>query len=61
MGFHQRGDDLALFVRQPGPPGLPLGFALCLLILPSLDQVLLTLYFLICQDDCGGQREKDTV
>ena len=51
--LHQRGDDLALFVSEPGPPRLPLCFALRLLVLPPLNQVLLPLHFLICQNDWG--------
>lgn len=49
--LHQRGDDLALLVGQPGPPRLTLRLTLRLLVLPPLDQVLLPLHFLICQDD----------
>lgn len=51
--LHQCGDDLALFVGEPGPPRLPLCFALRLLVLPPLNQVLLPLHFLICQNDWG--------
>lgn len=35
--LHQRGDDLALFLTQAGPPCLLLRFALCLLILSPLN------------------------
>lgn len=54
--LHQRGDDLALVLAQPGSLRLPLR----LLILPPLDQILLPLHLLICQDDWGrGRRRGD--
>lgn len=56
VSLHQRGDDLALLLAQPGSLRLPLR----LLILPPLDQILLPLHLLICQDDWGrGRRRGD--
>lgn len=56
--FHQSGDDLTLFISKPGPPGLPLCFTLSLLIFPPLNQVLLPLNFLICENNwrCTGRK-----
>lgn len=56
--LHQRCDDLTLFVGEPRSPRLPLRFALGLLVLSPLNEVLLPLHFLVCQDDCvvGGGR-----
>lgn len=51
VGLHQSGNDLALFVSEPGPPCLPLRFTLSLLIFPPLNQVLLPLNLLICEYD----------
>lgn len=49
--LHQSGDDLTLLIGQPRPPGLLLCFTLSLLIFPPLNQVLLPLNLLICQND----------
>lgn len=57
--LHQRGDDLALLLAQPGSLRLPLRLPLRLLILPPLDQIFLPLHLLICQNDWEIDRDRE--
>lgn len=56
--LHQCGNDVTLFIWESRSPCFLFCFTLCLLVLPPLNQVLLSLHFLIRQNDCKAKTKR---